>query len=232
MTLFMLYFLAFGYMHKWQIDLFYSGLPFCRAFVVMNFHSESVVFFCGFLCEFFFCGFLCVIFFLWIFGTFCPLNKRRTENPQREIHSKIHTRRGSRVSPPPLPPPPTLCTSTSRGSCVSSTASSTTGCSFMERKPGPSNLLGRPPWSLPEFHKSKQDERSEQLPCRSAEVKIFSVFLCQRCREIWREILVKFSVLRFPGFGCARENFTKISRPKRCEKRIISHKFHSAEEQR
>ena len=49
---------------------------------------------------------------------------------------------------------------------------------------------------------------SEQLPCRSAEVKFFSVFLCQRCREIWREILVKFSVLRFPGFGCATENFT------------------------
>ena len=63
---------------------------------------------------------------------------------------------------------------------------------------------------------------SEQLPCRSAEVKIFSVFLCQRCSEIWREILVKFSVLRFPGFGCARENFTKISRQKRCE----NGKFH------
>ena len=47
-------------------------------------------------------------------------------------------------------------------------------------------------------------------------MKFFSVFLCQRCREIWREILVKFSVLRFPGFGCARENFTKISRQKRC----------------
>ena len=55
---------------------------------------------------------------------------------------------------------------------------------------------------------------SEQLPCRSAEVKFFSVFLCQRCREIWREILVKFSALRFPGFGCAAENFTKISRQK------------------
>ena len=27
-------------------------------------------------------------------------------------------------------------------------------------------------------------EISEQLPCRSAEVKFFSVFLCQRCREI------------------------------------------------
>ena len=39
-----------------------------------------------------------------------------------------------------------------------------------------------------------------------------------RCREIWREILVKFSALRFPGFGCATENFTKISRQKRCEK--------------
>ena len=30
---------------------------------------------------------------------------------------------------------------------------------------------------------------SEQLPCRSAEVKFFSGFLGQRCREIWREIL-------------------------------------------
>ena len=69
---------------------------------------------------------------------------------------------------------------------------------------------------------------SEQLSCRSAEVKIFSFFLCQRCREIWREILVKFSALCFPGFGCATENFTK----KRCEKRKSSHKFHSAEAQR
>ena len=73
---------------------------------------------------------------------------------------------------------------------------------------------------------------SEQLPCRSAEVKFSSVFLCQRCREIWREILVKFSVLRFPGFGCTAENFTKISRQKRCEKRKISRKFHSAGAQR
>ena len=34
---------------------------------------------------------------------------------------------------------------------------------------------------------------SEQLPCRSAEVKFFSVFLCQRCRvkfgvKFWGEI--------------------------------------------
>ena len=49
-------------------------------------------------------------------------------------------------------------------------------------------------------------------------MKFFSVFLCQRCREIWREILVKFSVLRFPGFGCTTENFTKSSRQKRCFK--------------
>ena len=34
----------------------------------------------------------------------------------------------------------------------------------------------------------------------------------QRCREIWREISVKFSALRFPGFGCVTENFTKFSR--------------------
>ena len=73
---------------------------------------------------------------------------------------------------------------------------------------------------------------SEQLPCRSAEVNYFSIFLCQRCREIWREIMVKFSVLCLPGFGCARENFTKISRQKRCEKRKISRKFHSAGAQR
>ena len=60
------------------------------------------------------------------------------------------------------------------------------------------------------------------------EVIFFSVLLCQRCRKIWREILVKFSALRFPGFGCATENFTKISRRKQCEKRKISLKFHSA----
>ena len=52
--------------------------------------------------------------------------------------------------------------------------------------------------------------------------EIFSVFLCQRCRGIWREIWVKFSVLCFPGCGCATENFTKTSRQKRCEKRKIS----------
>ena len=69
----------------------------------------------------------------------------------------------------------------------------------------------------------KVPEKSEQLPCRSAEVKLFSVFLCQRCREIWCEILVTFSVLHFPGFGRPRENFTKISRQKWCEKRKISH---------
>ena len=36
-------------------------------------------------------------------------------------------------------------------------------------------------------------------------VKSFSVFLCQKCRDTWREILVKFSacyVFKFPGFGC------------------------------
>ena len=64
--------------------------------------------------------------------------------------------------------------------------------------------------------------------CRSAGVNFFSVFLCQSCRDIWRGILVKISVLRFPGFGGVRENFTKISRQKRCEKRKISRKFHSA----
>ena len=82
------------------------------------------------------------------------------------------------------------------------------------------------------FTKGWFPKASEQLPCRSAEVKFFSVFLCQNCREIWREILVKFSVLRFPGFGCATENFTKISRRKRCEKRKISCKFYPAGAQR
>ena len=82
----------------------------------------------------------------------------------------------------------------------------------------------------PAFSKSRS--ASEQLPCRSAEVKFFSVFLCQNCREIWREILVKFSALRFPEFGCATENFTIISRQKRYEKRKISRKFHSAGAQR
>ena len=43
---------------------------------------------------------------------------------------------------------------------------------------------------------------SEQLPCRSAQVKIFSVFLCRRCREIWREILGwKFPRYVFQGLG-------------------------------
>ena len=83
-------------------------------------------------------------------------------------------------------------------------------------------------FSMKQWSVSQQAVNSEQLPCRSAEVKNFSVFLCQRCREIWREVLVKFSALRFPGFGCATENFTKASRQKRCEKRKISRKFHSA----
>ena len=34
---------------------------------------------------------------------------------------------------------------------------------------------------------------------------------------------VKFSVLRFPGFGCTTENFTKTPRQKRCE----NGKFHT-----
>ena len=50
----------------------FSGLPFCRAFVVMSFQSESVDFVMDF-CEIFFCVLL---------GAFRPF-KRRTENPQR-----------------------------------------------------------------------------------------------------------------------------------------------------
>ena len=50
-----------------------SGLPFCRAFVVRNFHSEGVDFVMDF----------CVNFFCECLGAFCPF-KRRTENPQRD----------------------------------------------------------------------------------------------------------------------------------------------------
>ena len=64
---------------------------------------------------------------------------------------------------------------------------------------------------------------SEQLSCRSAEVKIFSVFLCQRCREIWREILVKFSALRFPGLGMRR----KISPKFHVKDGVKNGKFHA-----
>ena len=38
---------------------------------------------------------------------------------------------------------------------------------------------------------------SQSRTLQKCEVNFFSVFLCQRCREIWREI---FRVLRFPGF--------------------------------
>ena len=50
----------------------FSRLPFCRAFVAMNFHSESLDFVVDF-CVNFICGFL---------GAFRPF-KRKTENPQR-----------------------------------------------------------------------------------------------------------------------------------------------------
>ena len=80
----------------------------------------------------------------------------------------------------------------------------------------------------------KKNNLKRFLGCRSAELKIFSVFLCQRCREIWREILVTFFALHFPGFGCATENFNKISRQKTVwkKKRRISREFHSAGAQR
>ena len=72
------------------------------------------------------------------------------------------------------------------------------------KKPERGYIRQNHPFTKPPF----LGDAPEQLPCRSAEVKYFSVFLCQRCREIWREILVKFSEQRFPGFGCATENFT------------------------
>ena len=70
--------------------------------------------------------------------------------------------------------------------------------------------------------------RGHSWPAEVRKWQFFSVFLCQRCREIWREILVQVSMLHFPGFGCPRENFTQTSRQKRCEKRMISRNFHSA----
>ena len=45
------------------------------------------------------------------------------------------------------------------------------------------HLMWKP--SAASSHKFGQ-KLSEQLPCRSAGVKFFSVFLCQRCREIWQ----------------------------------------------
>ena len=57
-------------------------------------------------------------------------------------------------------------------------------------------------------------QRSERI-IRAATLQkcgseIFSVFLCQRCLvKFGVKFLVKFSVLRFPGFGCATENFSK-----------------------
>ena len=64
---------------------------------------------------------------------------------------------------------------------------------------------------------------SEQLPCRSAEVKVFSVFLCQRCREIWREIWVKFPRYVFQGLG-ARGT---ISQKFHAKNAVKSGKFHA-----
>ena len=41
-------------------------------------------------------------------------------------------------------------------------------------------------------------------------VRFVSVFLCQRCREIWREILVNFSACYvFPRCGCPNRKFHK-----------------------
>ena len=57
-----------------------SGLLFCRAFVVIKFHSGSVDFVVDF-CVNFFCGFL---------GAFVPLNEG--QKIHREIHSKIHNK--------------------------------------------------------------------------------------------------------------------------------------------
>ena len=55
-------------------------------------------------------------------------------------------------------------------------------------------------------------------------VKIFSIFLCQRCCEIRREI---FRATFSRVWMSEADNFTKASRQKRCEKQKISSKFHS-----
>ena len=60
-------------------------------------------------------------------------------------------------------------------------------------------------------HAAKKCKSQSICPAEVRKYNFFSVFLCQGCREIWREILVKFSVLRFPGFGCDgkfHQNFT------------------------
>ena len=64
---------------------------------------------------------------------------------------------------------------------------------------------------------------SEQLPCRSAEVNFFAVFLCQRCREIWREILVNFSCYVFQGLGVR----WKISPKFHVKNGVKNGKFHA-----
>ena len=53
-----------------------------------------------------------------------------------------------------------------------------------------------------------------------AEVRkwLFSIFLCQRCREIWREILVNFFGAASSRVWVSEKKITKISRQKRCEK--------------
>ena len=88
------------------------------------------------------------------------------------------------------------------------------------------HAVANPPYDAPPSFGFNEKVRAATLQKCGSEN--FPRFLCQRCRELWRKILVKFSVLRFPGFGCARENFTNTSRQKRCGKRKISRKFHSA----
>ena len=64
-----------------------------------------------------------------------------------------------------------------------------------------------------------------------AEVRseIFSIFLCQKCREICREILVTFSTCYvLQGLGVRPLKYHRTSCQKRCEKRKCSRKFHSA----
>ena len=53
----------------------------------------------------------------------------------------------------------------------------------------------------------------------------FSVFLCQRCGDIWREIFgAIFCVLRFPGFGCPNRKISPTFHPKNGVK---NGKFHA-----
>ena len=76
----------------------------------------------------------------------------------------------------------------------------------------------KPP-HLPAFEQSS-------YPAEVRKLNFFSVVLCQRCREFFLggvRFGVRFSVLRFPGFGCARE----ISPKFHVKNGVKNRKFHA-----